>query len=222
MMKKFNLTSSKNLTENRKIKATAKMQFFRNEEPYFSITGEIYKNQKLAEYGCIHEEIEKHFPYLKKYIKWHLCSTKEPIYYLENTLYLAGDLDCWGGKKEEVRSYRYNVLVNNQPIFDCGEKTYKYPDWKTANKIRDRLEKNTKNICGLMPIPWLYYEGKEREFNLARNSAIWPEATDEILSLPKEELRQKLVNRLPALMQEFKADMIELFGDEIKNLFEEK
>jgi hypothetical protein len=52
--------------------------------------------------------------------------------------------------------------------------------------------------------------GKERDFDAARHCAIWPEATEEQLSLPKEELTKLLNARLPGLMAEFKADMEEL------------
>lgn len=55
-----------------------------------------------------------------------------------------------------------------------------------------------------------YGEGKERDFDAARSCAIWPEATDEQLSLPKEELTKLLLERLPALMQDFKHDMEKL------------
>lgn len=55
-----------------------------------------------------------------------------------------------------------------------------------------------------------YSEGKEREFDAARHSAIWPEATEEILSLPKEELIKKLEERLPKLIKEFIQDLEEL------------
>ena len=53
-------------------------------------------------------------------------------------------------------------------------------------------------------------EGKDRDFKAARNSAVWPEATDEQLSLPKEDLKKLLLARLPALMQNFKTDMEQL------------
>lgn len=45
--------------------------------------------------GCLHDEVSKHFPELRKFIKWHLTSSKEPMYYLENTMYHAqqGKLD---------------------------------------------------------------------------------------------------------------------------------
>lgn len=50
-------------------------------------------------------------------------------------------------------------------------------------------------------------EGKERELDSARRAAIWPEATDEQLCLPKEELTKLLEARLPKLLEDFRADM---------------
>jgi len=55
--------------------------------------------------------------------------------------------------------------------------------------------------------PTSWGEGKDRDFKAARNSAVWPEATDEQLSLPREDLKKLLLERLPALMQDFKSDM---------------
>lgn len=49
-----------------------------------------------------------------------------------------------------------------------------------------------------------YGEGKERDFDAARACGIWPDATDEQLSLPKEELEKLLIERLPKLVNEFK------------------
>lgn len=59
-------------------------------------------------------------------------------------------------------------------------------------------------------IPTQWGKGKEREFKNARDAALWPEATEEQLSLPKDELTKLLNARLPALMEEFKKDMEEL------------
>ena len=58
--------------------------------------------------------------------------------------------------------------------------------------------------------PTGYSEGKQRELDAARVAAIWEDATDEELSLPAEKLKQKLIDRLPALMAEFKKDVEEL------------
>lgn len=56
-----------------------------------------------------------------------------------------------------------------------------------------------------------YSEGKTRELEAARRIAIWPEATDEQLSLPRDQLKALLVERLPALLANFRA-AIEAIG----------
>jgi hypothetical protein len=63
----------------------------------------------------------------------------------------------------------------------------------------------------VVKVPESYGEGKARELDAARNSAVWPEATDEELSAEPEVLKENLLARLPSLMAEFKAD-IEKFG----------
>lgn len=60
-------------------------------------------------------------------------------------------------------------------------------------------------------IPTAYSQGKARELDSARSAAVWPEATDEQLSVDSEELRLVLEARLPGLIAAFKAD-IEAIG----------
>lgn len=57
-------------------------------------------------------------------------------------------------------------------------------------------------------IPTSWSEGKAREFDAARSTAIWPEATDEELSQEPDELRKALRARLPALMEKFRSAML--------------
>lgn len=52
----------------------------------------------------------------------------------------------------------------------------------------------------------MYFVGK-KDFDAARTSALWPDATDEELSLPADELKAKLIERLPGLIGEFKKDV---------------
>jgi hypothetical protein len=73
----------------------------------FSITGEIwYKRQWAAHLagseradcvtgGQIKDDIRKHFPKLRPYMKWHLTSSDGPMHYIANTLYWVkkGNLD---------------------------------------------------------------------------------------------------------------------------------
>lgn len=65
------------------------------------------------------------------------------------------------------------------------------------------------NTCEVIPvrIATAWSEGKARELDSARNAAIWPEATDEQLSAPREELSAALAARLPALLAAFRHDM---------------
>ena len=114
----------------------------------FSITGSIKGGRRerfgyeIDLSGCIHDEIKKYFPEFAHLIKWHLCGSQQPMYYIENTLYFATD---------------------------------------------------------------------KKDFNAARESAIWEDATEEQLSLPREELKKLLFKRLPKLMKEFRHD-IEALG----------
>lgn len=66
----------------------------------------------------------------------------------------------------------------------------------------------------VIEIPYGYSEGKERDLDAARETAIWEDATDEELCLPPEQLKAKLEARLPKLLEDFKHDMEELFGEE--------
>ena len=56
-------------------------------------------------------------------------------------------------------------------------------------------------------IPHLFSEGKARELDTARMSAVWPEATDEELMQEPEALRAQLDARLPGLLEAFRADI---------------
>lgn len=221
----------------------------------FSITGNLYdcKNNRKNEIrgGCIHDDIVKHCPELKKYIKWHLASSEEPsLYYLTNTIYHASDKDCWGFKKGQPSAWSQFIKFKDFPItFEKskefleslkmqetynivevkGEKSssgYQYPSkytfdcyanilWhecpfdniREAEEFKTALETKEWEIIE-QPIAWS--QGKERDLNAARRCALWPDATDEELMLPEDELRAKLLERMPTLMQELKHDVEEL------------
>lgn len=59
----------------------------------------------------------------------------------------------------------------------------------------------------LVKVPTSFSEGKARELEAARRAAVWPEATDAELSVPREALKFALEARLPALLARFRADM---------------
>lgn len=60
-----------------------------NSEPYFAITGEIWRRNRLDSCGAFYEEIAEHLPELFPLCDFHLWgqNTKLPMYYLENGWY---------------------------------------------------------------------------------------------------------------------------------------
>lgn len=151
----------------------------------FSITGTIYEYGREVAGGCIHEEIARHFPQLAPLIKYHLCSTDGPLHYIENTLFHAdghGPTKGWLTVRgtlagEPVSGIRYGNLAD---ILCVAER---FPKYCTV-----KVDEST---------------AKRRDLNAARSSAVWPEATDDDLTLPG--LRERLEARLPQLMADFRA-----------------
>ena len=84
----------------------------------FAITGTIRvpKQKDCAACGCLHEEIEKAFPELAPLIKWHLCSSDGPMYYVANTVYHASDRDYNGKLAGEPCSFTHAVQFGANPI----------------------------------------------------------------------------------------------------------
>jgi hypothetical protein len=225
----------------------------------FAITGTINESGKprskaFLAGGCLHEEIAKHFPELASFIKWHLCSSDGPMHYVGNTVFLAGDKDCWGRRKGEASRFDYGLRFGGVPIthrvrsdkfwdflkqetllakgngqrpaFHITEFTHKdsdgrvysphysfmgyAKDWASA-PFRDFVEAEevraafTNCDVDFVAVPVDFSEGKERELDAARRSAVWPDATDEELTAP--DLKEKLSARLPALLAEMRRDV---------------
>jgi len=163
----------------------------------FAITGEIYIPGKrdCEAGGCLHDEIAKYFPELAPYIKWHLMSSDGPMHYIANTVYHASNRDFNGLLKGETRQIRNGKTG--------------LPVWKLADidlpKYVDSAENPTQTVT-LTYVPWNRVgEGKERDLDAARASAIWPEATDE--ELMADDLAEKLAARLPKLLEDFQKDI---------------
>lgn len=170
-----------------------------------SITGNIDRMERGAwrgdRGGCIHEEISKHFPELAPLIKWHLCASDEPMYYIENTVYLAGDRDCHGLLEGEFKQHTSRAQQNGG--------VEGVPNW--VLRLPDGLQADVYATEKPAPVTleWQPYgrtgEGKERELDSARRAAVWPDATDAELMQEPDALRAALLARLPALMTEFRA-----------------
>lgn len=92
--------------------------------------------------------------------------------------------------------------------FPCEWYQCPFDTFKEANEWREALQ----GVVEFTSQPTLFGEGKARELDFARSSAVWPEATDEELMQEPEELTKALQARLPALMAAFKHDMTEVCG----------
>lgn len=65
------------------------------------------------------------------------------------------------------------------------------------------------NTCSaeFVKIPTAFSVGKARDLDAARRAACWPDATDEQLSAPPEDLKKALLARAPVLLSEFRNAM---------------
>ena len=148
--------------------------------------------------GMLHDEVARFFPELEPLLKWHLCSTDGPMHYVANSLYHAGDKDCWGLRKGESRQIKngrtgvpcwHLVLIDEDGMEHNPRTADGYVDSETKPHCRYRAE--YVPFCRIG-------EGKEPDLAAARSCAIWPEAELEDFT------EENLLARLPALMEEFK------------------
>lgn len=123
-------------------------------------------------------------------------------------LFLQGlesfDLEVIGIDHDDRETYgtKYTFGGYGSTWYDCPFDTEKEAlEFLEAMNTRKMIFKKVVTSWG---------KGKERDFDAARSCAIWPEATDEQLSLPRDELTALLEARRPALVAEFRADMEEL------------
>lgn len=220
----------------------------------FAVTGSIWttasrREGDIAAGGCLHDDIAKVFPEVAHLIKWHLMYSDGPLHYISNTLYHAGDRDCWGRTKGEPSSFvsrmyelggelghyltdaqeklldvlkssgiqDFQVVEvpcptegqNGQPKYGPKYTLHGYATPYWACPFQTKIEATEfaavlrRGHC-IERIPTTRSDGKERDLDAARSTACWPDATDEQLCLPKEELTKLLEARLPALVAEFK------------------
>lgn len=160
---------------------------------YFSIT---------SENGCDHERVVKLYPELEPFIKWHLCSPNGPMHYLANTMYHASDKDCWGRQKGEPYRWTYHLQAYHKDKTSVRVNTYPTEEMlqEAAANLTPFIAEGATLICEPEATAWGV--GREPDLEYARSCAVAPDAT-------LEQLRSKewLEARLPALIDEFMADM---------------
>lgn len=141
-------------------------------------------------YHLTQQDVDAYFPQLKKAYAYYcaLFTAYGPLYYFENTTYQAGDVDCWGTKAGEQRKTAEGLLK-----------------WKNLSGFNLHFGDKTDEFC----VPILG-EGKKRELDSARSASFWSDATDNALSVERDQLIHSLELRLPGIMYEFKSFIEEL------------
>lgn len=172
----------------------------------FSITGSMDNGVC----GCIHEEIAVAFPELAPFIKWHLISTDGPMHMVANTIYHAGNRDHWGLKKGEFRQHTSRGKHQANGVEGVPHWRLEILGMPKEREIYATEKPDDMKLEARWVPEGIVGDGKERDFKAARHCAVWPEATDEQLSAEPEVLKQMLLDRLPALMEAFKADVEKL------------
>lgn len=105
----------------------------------FAITGEIWQRRRgVVTCGCIHDEIAKHFPKLKPFIKWHLMSSDGPMHYVANSLYHASTKDCHGCEKGEPWAWDHHIKFGDHPI--TQEINKKFREYLQACRMGESLK----------------------------------------------------------------------------------
>jgi hypothetical protein len=164
------------------------LQFYCNEQGQQVPLGLVNRGSNLLDDTAI----AAHFPGVAALVAYRLMAPHGPLHYFVNTTYMAGDRDCWGYRKDEQRRARDSGL----PLWRLSVEQA-----RALGHTCSLVAAAEKPCAGAMP--WLM-DGKEHELASARRSAVWPEATDEDLCLPKEVLEQLLHARLPGVVQDFR------------------
>ncbi len=159
-----------------------------NNHASFAVTADISQRGRWAAGGCCHDEIVQAFPEFAPLIKWHFMNSDGPMHYVSNTSYHAS----------QVKKFQHFVYFTDKKIIGS--------DTLLALLSDEKLEE-FKTKYPNVPIKVkteLTSDSKDRDLIAARSCAIWPEATDKQLCLPKAKLTKLLEKRLPALIEEFK------------------
>jgi hypothetical protein len=116
--------------------------------------------------------------------------------FLRNVSKGSPDLDL-------VRVPASSERFTDQWTFAGFEARWGSAPFKSELEANQFVEALRKFPISLEQVATKYSEGKPRNFKAAREVACWPDATDEQLSLPGDELKKLLEARWPLLMEEF-------------------
>ena len=172
----------------------------------FAITASIdhYAGGRWTDFagGCLHDSVATHFPHLARFIRWHTVSDDGPMHFISNTVYHAGDRDCYGLRQGESRQIRNGKSGRPSWTLKQSADLPRYVD----------ADSRPTGTATMEYVPWERIgEGHPRDFDAARSCAADPTLTDEQLSLAPPELEALLMSRLPGIMAQFR-EAVESLG----------
>ena len=131
----------------------------------------------------------------------HRIKSPSFVRYLQNC---APDFDC------EVIQYDHEDRETYGPKFTYGGYANAWHEcpFGTKQEALDFLYALQNCSPKFLRIPTVFSNGKERELDLARQIAVWPDATDAELSVEPEQLKIALIARLPKLLEDFRRDIL--------------
>jgi hypothetical protein len=94
--------------------------------------------------------------------------------------------------------------------FSCYPCSYCACPFSSYRKAEEVLKAIQNFDFDIISEPISFSKGKEIDLDAARRAAYWLDATDEELTQPPEKLKEALLARLPALIDDFLKDMEEL------------
>ena len=107
------------------------------------------------------------------------------------------------GDKNRPGKYQF---ADKYSFAGCVDKGWTYAPFDTV-KAAEEWAQAIKQGYRFDRVPVAFSEGKARDFDAARACGVWPEATDEQLSVEPEELKAVLLERLPALLEAMRNDI---------------
>lgn len=110
--------------------------------------------------------------------------------------------------KKEPGGYEYAAHYTPTRGGEAFASVWHECPFRTLNEAEEVTQALNTLLWEAVRVPSSYSKGKPRELDAARRAAIWPDASDDDLTAPG--LAERLAARLPALMAEFKADMLAL------------
>lgn len=104
----------------------------------------------------------------------------------------------------EGDTYRFKPKYTFLPF---AADTWHAAPFDTEQEACEFLQALQQYPVRFIDVPTSFSDGKASELDRARRVALWPEATDEQLSVPCEELKKVLEERLPTLLVQFRAEL---------------